>query len=148
MDQAPERLVGPADSGPQLPAVPGLPPDAPDAAPREAPVVEPLPEVGAPIVPAGGDAQTPPGQQRRRNAGEYLVWTDVRCERCHEIAGQIRYYPSPLDGIPKWAMRCARADGIWPTTGPGYRIRRVHVVGVSDDFAREWVQVNRKCCDS
>ena len=142
--------VVPADPGPQLPAVPGLPPDALDAAPREAPVVEPLREVGAPIVPAGGDAQALSGQQRsRRHAGAaYLEWTDVPCQRCHAIAGQVKYQPSILDGIPKWVMRCKQADGIWPTTGPGYRIRRVNVVGVSDDFAREWVQVNRKCCDS
>ena len=143
---SPPSIDAPPDAHPPPPDVPHLAdgverpdgwPDDLDDLPLERllPPAAPVPGVRGPRAPAAMS----------------LTWTDVQCESCHQIAGQLKYNPGPSRNEdtdpPTWFMR-VKDGGSWPSKGPYFKRRLARIVGDSDQFCRNWIRENRTCCQN
>ena len=63
-----------------------------------------------------------------------VVWTDIRCENCHELSGQFKLAEAPGMREPAtWFMRVRLEDKSWPTQGLKFHRRQVRLVGRSEE---------------
>ena len=106
--------------------------------------------VGAPAVPVvasaldGASAVPAPVASRI----PVLIWTDVRCENCHELSGQFKLAEAPgMRDPPTWFMRVRLEDKSWPMQGPKFHRRQVRLVGRSEDYCRNWIKQKKTCCE-
>ena len=100
-----------------------------------------------------GDGQAAPAVRGARAAPAMsLNWTDIQCEQCGQIAGQLKYNPGPgrneKKDPPTWYMRVKDVGGSWPIQGPCFSRRLVRIVGDSDQFCRNWIRDHRNCCEN
>ena len=92
----------------------------------------------------------PPAPDRPAAAPRYhmLSWEDVTCPDCNAICGQFKFSPGPgrRDGAdpPTWIMRVRQPDGSWPSKGPCFHRRVVHLV--ADNYPERWISENKRCC--
>ena len=76
-----------------------------------------------------------------------LIWTDVRCENCHELSGQFKLAEAPgMRDPPTWCMRVRLEEKSWPMQGPKFHRRQVRLVGRSEDYCRNWIKQKKTCC--
>ena len=105
--------------------------------------------VGAPAVPVvasalDGASAVPAAVASRIPV---LIWTDVRCENCHELSGQFKLAEAPgMRDPPTWFMRVRLEDKSWPMQGPKFHRRQVRLVGRSEDYCRNWIKQKKTCC--
>ena len=80
---------------------------------------------------------------RARLRDAYNRWTNVPRARCGDVAGQLKVDESPGNRDPMtWFMRVK----LEPSQGPMFKRRSARIVGETDDFAKDWIETNRKCC--
>ena len=115
---------------------------------RAAEAAGPRPDVEAPAPVA---PPVPEAEARVRAPGRGYVnfWTDVNCEVCGRVCGQLKLDPNPGSrDPPTWYMRVCGTNGSWPSKGPTFKRSIVSVMGNTDVRVRAWIQRNRKCCEA
>lgn len=103
-------------------------------------------EAPAPVAPPVPEAEA---RVRAPGRGYVNFWTDVSCEVCGRVCGQLKLDPNPGSrDPPTWYMRVCGTDGSWPSKGPTFKRSIVSVMGNTDVRVRAWIQRNRKCSEA